>query len=231
MLIIDDEKDILDLLTYNLERLEIKVFAAADGNTGLKLALEKVPDLIILDLMLPGRDGSQLFRDLKADSRTRNIPVLMLTAKAELSDRIAGLKLGADDYVTKPFSPREVVLRAQSLLRRSRTSPPGTQIRHGPFFLDRANFQCFLHGEVLSLTITEFKLLSLLLEADGAAVPRATLLKDVWGYTDQVRTRTLDTHVKRLREKLGVESRWIKTVRAEGYCMMAPHEAENPTSE
>lgn len=223
ILVIDDEEDILDLLTFNLERAPYQVLRAADGNSGLRLALEKIPDLIVLDLMLPGRDGFQVFRDLKADTRTRNIPVLMLTAKAEVTDRIAGLKLGADDYVTKPFSPRELVLRVQGLLRRVKKVPAGTQLSKGPFHLDKSTFKCFVNSRELDLTTTEFKLLSLLLESEGETVPRATLLRDVWGYTDVVNTRTLDTHVKRLREKLGEESKCLRTVRGAGY-QLALHE-------
>jgi two-component system, OmpR family, phosphate regulon response regulator PhoB len=224
VLVIDDEEDILELLRFNLERVNLRVLRAADGNAGLTLALQEMPHIIVLDLMLPGRDGFQVFQELKSDSRTRDIPVLMLTAKAEVHDRIAGLKLGADDYVTKPFSPREVVLRVQSLLRRLKKSPPGTQLKHGPVFLDRASFRCCINGEPLELTTTEFKLMSLLLEAKGETVPRATLLRDVWGYTDLVMTRTLDTHVKRLREKLGEAAKHVETVRGEGYRFsLVPH--------
>ncbi len=217
ILVIDDEEDILDLLTFNLERAEHDVLRAGDGNSGLALALEQRPDLIVLDLMLPGRDGYQVFEALKADARTRQIPVLMLTAKAEVTDRITGLKLGADDYVTKPFSPRELVLRVQALLRRVRKAPSGTTLKAGPFYLDKASFKCYVNNEELELTTTEFKLLSILLEGQGEAVERSTLLRDVWGYTDMVNTRTLDTHVKRLREKLGPVADHIKTVRGTGY--------------
>ena len=217
ILVVDDEEDILDLLTFNLERAEYEVLRAGDGNSGLQLALEKIPDLVVLDLMLPGRDGYQVFKDLKADARTREIPVLMLTAKAEVTDRIIGLKLGADDYVTKPFSPRELVLRVQALLRRVKKSPSGTKLRVGPFFLDKASFKCYVGDVEVELTTTEFKLLSILLEGDGDIAERATLLRDVWGYTDLVHTRTLDTHVKRLREKLGSYAKHVQTVRGSGY--------------
>lgn len=217
ILVIDDEEDILDLLTFNLERADYRVLRAENGNDGLKVAFEQVPDLIVLDLMLPGRDGLQVFEELRADSRTRGIPVLMLTAKSELSDRITGLKKGADDYVTKPFSPRELVLRVQALLRRVRKVPAGVHLKIGPFYIDKASFKCFLDGEPLDLTTTEFKLLSILLESESETVARATLLRDVWGYTDMVNTRTLDTHVKRLREKLGVHADTIQTVRGSGY--------------
>ncbi len=217
ILVVDDEEDILDLLTFNLERAEHTVLRAADGNIAVNVAIEKLPDLIVLDLMLPGQDGYQVFQHLKEDSRTKNIPVLMLTAKSEVGDRITGLKLGADDYVTKPFSPRELVLRVQALLRRVKKAPPGTFLRVGPFHLDKANFKCFVDNEEVELTTTEFKLLAILLEADGETATRADLLRNVWGYTDLVHTRTLDTHVKRLREKLGDFAKHIQTVRGTGY--------------
>lgn len=217
ILVVDDEEDILDLLTFNLERAEHEVIRASDGNEGVKAAKDHLPDLVVLDLMLPGRDGYQVFEALKADTRTKHIPILMLTAKGEVTDRIVGLKLGADDYVTKPFSPRELVLRVQALLRRVKKAPAGTKLKAGPFYLDKSNFKCYLNQEEMELTTTEFKLLSLLLESEGETVERATLLRDVWGYTDLVHTRTLDTHVKRLREKLGDAAKHIQTVRGSGY--------------
>ena len=220
ILVVDDEEDILDLLTFNFQRAEYQVLKAADGNTGLSLALKHVPDLVVLDLMLPGRDGFEVFRALKEDARTRNVPVLMLTAKAEVTDRITGLKLGADDYVTKPFSPRELVLRVKALLRRVNKASPGTKLEVGPFHLDKSTFKCYVNGEETELTTTEFKLLAILLEGGGEAVERANLLRDVWGYTDMIHTRTLDTHVKRLREKLGEEARHIQTVRGVGYALI-----------
>lgn len=226
ILIIDDEEDILDLLTFNLERAEHEVLRAADGNTGIKIAKERMPDLVVLDLMLPGRDGYQVFKELQADARTKHIPVLMLTAKAEVSDRIIGLKLGADDYVTKPFSPRELVLRVQALLRRVKKVPAGTKLTAGPFFLDKSSFKCYVAGQQMDLTTTEFKLLSILLESEGKTVERGVLLRDVWGYTDLVHTRTLDTHVKRLREKLGDYAKYVTTVRGTGYRLTL-----NPTPE
>lgn len=219
ILVVDDEEDILDLLTFNLQRAEFEVLRATDGNAGLSLAKERMPDLIVLDLMLPGRNGIDVFRELRADTRTREVPVLMLTAKAEVTDRITGLKLGADDYVTKPFSPRELVLRVKALLRRVNKAAPATKLEVGPFFLDKSKFKCFVSGAEIDLTTTEFKLLAMLLEGGGEAVERAALLRDVWGYTDIVHTRTLDTHVKRLREKLGDASRYIKTVRGIGYSL------------
>lgn len=217
ILVVEDEEDILDLLTFNLQRAEFDVLRANDGNIGLSLAKEHRPDLIVLDLMLPGRNGLDVFKDLRNDVRTRDIPVIMLTAKAEVTDRITGLKLGADDYVTKPFSPREFVLRVQSLLRRVNKAAPATKLEVGPFFLDKTKFKCFVSGDELDLTSTEFKLLATLLEGNGEPIERAALLRDIWGYTDMIHTRTLDTHVKRLREKLGDAASHIKTERGIGY--------------
>ncbi|NCF93421.1 MAG: response regulator [Verrucomicrobiaceae bacterium] len=219
ILVVEDEEDILDLVAFNLQKEEYEVLRASNGNDGLALALEHMPDLVGLDLMLPGRDGFEVLKGLRDDSRTRNTPVLMLTAKAEVANRITGLKLGADDYVTKPFSPRELVLRVKALLRRATKAVPGTKIKFGPFYLDKSAFKSYLNDDEMDLTTTEFKLLSTLLEAQGQAVERATLLRDVWGYTDMVHTRTLDTHVKRLREKLGGDAHWIQTVRGIGYTL------------
>ncbi len=219
ILVVEDEKDILDLVSFNMQKEDYEVLRATDGNEGLSLALKHIPDLIVLDLMLPGRDGFEVFKGLRDDARTRHTPVLMLTAKAEVTDRIAGLKLGADDYVAKPFSPRELVLRVKALLRRANKVAPGTKIEAGPFYLDKSTFKSYLNSEEMELTTTEFKLLSTLLEANGEPVKRASLLRDIWGYTDMVHTRTLDTHVKRLREKLGDEARWIQTIRGVGYSL------------
>ena len=217
ILLIDDEDDILDLLTFNLERANYEVIRAKDGNSGLEAMVKHLPNLVVLDLMLPGLDGYGVFQEMRSDARLRNIPVIMLTAKAELVDRIGGLKLGADDYLTKPFSPRELVLRVQALLRRIKKSPAGAKIIAGPFHIDKSAYKCFVDGEELDLTVTELKLLSILSENEGSTVDRSTLLRDVWGYTDTINTRTLDTHIKRLREKLGDKALCVKTVRGQGY--------------
>ncbi len=217
ILLIDDEDDILDLLTFNLKRANYEVIRAKDGNSGLEAMVKHLPNLVVLDLMLPGLDGYGVFQEMRSDARLRNIPVIMLTAKAELVDRIAGLKLGADDYLTKPFSPRELVLRVQALLRRIKKSRAGAKIIAGPFHIDKPAHKCFVNGKELGLTATELKLLSILLENEGSTVDRSTLLRDVWGYTDRINTRTLDTHLKRLREKLGDKALCVKTVRGQGY--------------
>jgi two-component system phosphate regulon response regulator PhoB len=217
VLVVDDETDILELVAFNLERQQYKVLTAGDGISAVKLAREKIPDLIVLDVMLPGLDGFGVYRELRADPRTSGIPVLMLTAKGEINDRIAGLELGADDYVTKPFSPRELLLRVKALLKRTRKVTVDASLKSGDFLLERNTLKLFLAGQPVDLTATEFKLLRLLVEANGEVQERDALLREVWGYSDTMLTRTLDTHVKRLREKLGRHAECIQTVRGVGY--------------
>lgn len=217
VLVVDDETDILELVAFNLERQQYKVLTAGDGISAVKIAREKIPDLIVLDVMLPGIDGFGVYRELRADPRTSGIPVLMLTAKGEINDRIAGLELGADDYVTKPFSPRELLLRVKALLKRTRKVTVDASLKSGDFLLERNTLKLFLAGQPVDLTATEFKLLRLLVEANGEVQERDALLREVWGYSDTMLTRTLDTHVKRLREKLGRHAECIQTVRGVGY--------------
>jgi two-component system phosphate regulon response regulator PhoB len=218
VLVVDDETDILDLITFNLQRQGLKVLPAGDGVTAVQLARDKRPDLIVLDLMLPGKDGFSVFKELRADTRTSQIPVIMLTARGELDDKIAGLELGADDYVTKPFSPKELTLRIQALLKRTKRVIADSSLKSGRFHLERNTLKLYLDGEPVDLTATEFKLLRLLIEAGGQPQSRDELLREVWGYqTDSVLTRTLDTHIKRLREKLGNYADSIETIRGVGY--------------
>jgi len=217
VLAVDDESDILELVTFNLERNQFQVLTADNGLTAVQMAKEHLPDIIVLDLMLPGLDGFGVYRELRADPRTAGIPILMLTAKGEVNDRIAGLELGADDYVTKPFSPRELMLRIRALLKRSRKVTADASLRSGDFLLERNSLKLFLAGQPVDLTATEFKLLRILVEAAGETLERDVLLRDVWGYSDTMLTRTLDTHVKRLREKLGKFANCIVTVRSVGY--------------
>lgn len=221
VLVVDDETDILELVVFNLERQQFKVLTADNGITAVQVAKEKIPDLIVLDLMLPGMDGFSVYRELRADPRTNGIPVLMLTAKGEVNDRIAGLELGADDYVTKPFSPRELLLRVRALLKRTRKVTVDASLKSGDFLLERNTLKLFLAGRPVDLTATEFKLLRLLVEANGEVQERDALLREVWGYSDTMLTRTLDTHVKRLREKLGKHAECIQTVRGVGYRFVA----------
>lgn len=217
ILLIEDDPDVLDLVRYNLNKAGFNVSVARDGLAGLKSAHTLKPDLIVLDLMLPEMRGEDVCRELKSDPATAPIPVIMLTAKAQAEDRIAGLELGADDYVTKPFSPRELILRIEGLLRRARSAGSGDKLRVGPFELDRGVFEIRLDGEKLDLTAIEFKLLAMMMEKRGETLPREMLLRDVWGYRSVVDSRTVDTHMRRLRGKLGDHADRLETVRGEGY--------------
>ena len=217
VLIAEDESDIRQLISFNLERESIGTLLAKDGVEAFEIAKEKGPDLIILDLMLPRMDGFTVFKELRLDSRTKDIPVIMLTAKAQLDDVITGLEMGADDYLTKPFSPKELVLRVKALLRRIKTTTANSIITSGKFRLDKNTLHCFVSGEQIDLTPTEFKLLLLMIEREETVQNREDLLREVWGYRDTANSRTLDTHVKRLREKLGDLSHCIETVRGVGY--------------
>lgn len=217
VLIAEDEADIRQLISFNLERESYDTLLAGDGEEAVLMAYNKIPDLIILDLMLPKMDGFSVFKELRLDSRTKDIPVIMLTAKAQLDDVIAGLEMGADDYLTKPFSPKELVLRVKALLKRVKTSKGSTIVKSGKIRLDKNTLHCFIEDKKIDLTPTEFKLLLLLIERVGNAQNRSDLLREVWGYRETANSRTLDTHMKRLREKLGKLSRCIETVRGVGY--------------
>ncbi len=222
ILVVEDEPDILEMVRYNLDQAGLDVETAEDAECGLQSIQETLPDLIILDLMLPGIDGLDMCRQIKRDARTRHIPILMLTARKEEIDRIVGLELGADDYVVKPFSPRELVLRTQAILRRSQGSLQSitdteTWLHLGPISIDKAAHQALLNGDPLELTGTEFKLLTTLIERRGRVQTRDDLLDAVWGYEYGGYGRTVDTHIRRLREKLGEACEWIETVRGVGY--------------
>lgn len=213
----EDERDVADLIGFNLERAGYEVILAHDGLTGQDAALRERPDLVILDLMLPGKDGYSVFKELRRDSRTAHTPVLMLTARAQTEDRIKGLESGADDYLTKPFSPKELVLRVNAIMRRVEPVPGAVEVTVGPFRLDKNNMNFYLSDERIDLTSTEFKLLLFLVERPDTALDRNDILRTVWGYSDEVHSRTLDTHMKRLRNKLGESSNLVETVRGIGY--------------
>lgn len=218
ILIADDEEDVLNLVGANLKTAGFRVFKAEDGPAAIQKARTEKPDLIILDLMLPGMSGLEVCKVLKGDLVTAAIPIIMLTAKAEEVDRIVGLELGADDYITKPFSPRELVLRVKSVLRRSEKPAEQSEVlRVGAIVVDRARHQVRVKSRVLELTATEFKLLLILIERRGRVQSRDRLLNDVWGYESAIDTRTVDTHVRRLRDKLGGAADCIETVRGFGY--------------
>ncbi len=218
ILVADDEPDVLHLVTLNLKNAGFNVIKAEDGLKALTKAREMQPALIVLDLMLPEMSGLEVCKVLKKDPATAQIPIIMLTAKAEEVDRIVGLELGADDYLTKPFSPRELVLRVKSVMRRASSSPDaGDQIALGDICVDRVRFEITVAGKSIDFTATEFKLLTVLMERRGRVQSRDTLLNDVWGYESAIDTRTVDTHVRRLREKLGKSADYIQTVRGFGY--------------
>ncbi|HEY5811870.1 MAG TPA: response regulator [Terrimicrobiaceae bacterium] len=217
VLVVEDEPDVVDLLRYNLTKAGFSVLIASDGLKGLELAREKRPEIIVLDLMLPGMDGYSVCKALKRDPDTEALPIVMLTARGEPTERVQGLEMGADDYVTKPFSPRELVLRIQALLRRGRLQLQSKIVEVGEFRLDKNKFHIGLEGRRLDLTTIEFKLLTVLIERRGRTQSRETLLYDVWGYHNPIDTRTVDTHIRRLREKLGKHSSRLETVRGEGY--------------
>ena len=221
ILVIEDEEDVADLVRYHLRKAKYRVVHAADGADGAKLAVSEKPDAIVLDVMLPKLNGFEVTKRLRSDARTAGIPILILSAKGETENRIKGLEFGADDYLPKPFSPKELLLRIQALLRRKGT-PALESVDTGPFSLDRTSLKVTLDGQRIDLTSTEFKLLSLLIGKVGSIQSREDLLQEVWGYRNTVDTRTVDTHMRRLREKLGDHAACIETIRGEGYRFLPP---------
>ena len=208
----------VDLLTLHLRKAGFTLTTAADGVDGLRRAREETPNLIILDLMLPRMSGLEVCKVLKNDASTRSVPIIMLTAKAEEIDRIVGLEFGADDYVTKPFSPRELVLRINAILRRGKNETQDEKkLSIGQITLDSARHHVAVSGRPVQLTSVEFKLLSMLMQRQGRVQARDRLLNEVWGYESLIDTRTVDTHVRRLRKKLGKAAVAIETVRGFGY--------------
>jgi len=222
VLVIEDEPDLRQLLSYNLREAGHEVSVASSGAEGLKLAREKRPEVVLLDLMLPDLSGTQVCRALRGDPGLgAAVSILILTAKGEEIDRVLGFELGADDYVTKPFSMRELLLRVQALLRRGKEPASGEGARDtvefGALRFDRAAHRAWVSGQEIELTALEFKLLALLYDRRNRVQSRATLLNDVWGIDADVTTRTVDTSVKRLREKLGAAAEYVETVRGVGY--------------
>lgn len=218
ILVVDDEPDALELVGFNLKRAGFDVVTADDGAEALRKAREMLPSLIILDLMLPEIDGLEVCKLLRRDAQTASTPIIMLTAKAAEIDRVLGLELGADDYLTKPFSPRELILRIRNVLGR-RPSAEGSKdvVRVGPISIDLARHQVEVEGTPVDLTATEFKLITILAQRRGRVQSRERLLRDVWEYDSIIDTRTVDTHVRRLREKLGPAADVLDTVRGVGY--------------
>ena len=220
VLIIEDEPDIRKTIDYNLSKESYEVIQAASIEEGEKAIASNKIDVIILDLMLPDGSGLTLCRDIKSESSTKNIPVIILTAKTEEVDRVVGFELGADDYVTKPFSVRELILRVKAILKRGVSTEIKTdnvQDSFGELTLNYDEHQAYINNEEISLTALEFKLLKHLINRKGRVQTRDQLLEDVWGYSSNVTTRTVDTHIKRLREKLGIVGEHIQTIRGVGY--------------
>lgn len=216
ILIIDDDPDLQRLVSYNLRLAGFDPVVTASGRTALKMIADRRPDLVILDLMLPDMDGNEVCTRIRGMEVGRRIPILMLSARSEESDRVLGFELGADDYVTKPFSPRELVLRVQSILGRRKESGDELQSA-GSIRIYPGRRQCYVAGKPVALAAKEFDLLLELVQAGGRVVTRNSLLQRIWGYHAETASRTLDTHVRRLRDKLGSESRRIETVRGIGF--------------
>jgi two-component system phosphate regulon response regulator PhoB len=218
ILVVDDEPDALELVSFNLKSAGYEVVTADNGSEALKKARQHVPDLILLDVMLPEVDGLEVCKLLRRDPATAPIPIIMLTAKAGEIDRVLGLELGAEDYVTKPFSPRELVLRVKNLLKRRNVSEEKPdQYSVGDLFIDIPRHLVTVARKRVDLTATEFKLLIILASRRGRVQSREQLLRDVWEYDSLIDTRTVDTHMRRLREKLGDACRYLDTVRGVGY--------------
>ena len=220
VLVIEDEPYIRKTIDYNLSKESFEVIQAASIEEGEKALASNKIDVIILDLMLPDGSGLTLCRDIKSESSTKNIPVIILTAKTEEVDRVVGFELGADDYVTKPFSVRELILRVKAILKRGVSTEIQTdnaQDSFGELTLNYDEYQAYINNEEISLTALEFKLLKHLINRKGRVQTRDQLLEDVWGYSSNVTTRTVDTHIKRLREKLGIVGDHIQTIRGVGY--------------
>ncbi|KAB2660347.1 MAG: response regulator transcription factor [Verrucomicrobia bacterium] len=218
ILIVDDEPDTLELIEFNLKAAGFRCLTAGDGIEALRKAREFHPQLIILDLMIPEIDGLEVCKLLRRDVNTASIPIIMLTAKASEIDRVLGLELGANDYLTKPFSPRELVLRIKNLLKKDPTeSEQGDTLRVGELVIDIPRHLVTVNRKAVELTATEFKLLTTLMKRRNRVQTREQLLQDVWDYDNIIDTRTVDTHMRRLREKLGRASKYLDTVRGVGY--------------
>ena len=218
ILVVDDEPEAVELVGFNLKQAGYDVISASDGEEALKKAKAHLPALVVLDWMLPEMEGVEVCKLMRRDAATANIPVIMLTAKASEIDRVLGLELGADDYLTKPFSPRELVLRIKKILDRSKVKQPELQtLTLGELIIDVPRHLASWKGKKLDLTATEFKLLTVLVQRRGRVQSRDQLLRDVWEYDSMIDTRTVDTHMRRLREKLGPAAKYLDTVRGVGY--------------
>jgi two-component system, OmpR family, phosphate regulon response regulator PhoB len=225
VLVVEDEKDLAELVQFNLRNAGYETVSARSGDEALALSRTRTPDLVLLDLMLPGLPGTEVCRQLKTSPRTRNVPVIMVTARGEEVDRVVGFELGVDDFVSKPFSMRELVLRVRAVLRRGENGEADVlRERVGPIRIDIAAHRAYVGETEIQLTALEFTLLSTFLSRVGRLQTRDTLLRDVWGMSGDLQTRTVDTHIKRLREKLGEGRDLLETVRGSGYRMVDPEE-------
>jgi two-component system phosphate regulon response regulator PhoB len=224
ILVVDDEPDITALVAYHLAKAGYQVSTAANGSEALRLAEEQAPDLVVLDLMLPGLSGYEVLESLRRRAATEDLGVILLTARREEADRIRGLSLGADDYLVKPFAPQELVLRVGAVLRRlaGPAIASGTKLVAGPLTIDRAAHRVLVSGTEVELTATEYKLLVTLAERRGRVQTRAQLLESVWEAHPDIQTRTVDMHMQRLRAKLGAAADLLETVRGFGYRFRAP---------
>ena len=220
ILIVEDEKDIVKMLDYNLKKEGYKTLIAHDGEDALDMANTKLPDFILLDLMLPGVDGLEVCKELKSERKTASIPVIMLTAKSQESDKIVGLELGADDYMTKPFSPRELIARIKAVLRRGKEKEKLPEvIKIGDLGLDFSKIEVTVKDKPVELTSKEFELLKTLIKAKGRVLSRNFLLDNIWGFDHamEIQTRTVDVHIRTLRKKLKTAAKYIVTVKNYGY--------------
>ncbi|MCL5021127.1 MAG: response regulator transcription factor [Bacteroidetes bacterium] len=219
VLVVDDEKDIVQLIRYNLEREGFKVESASDGIEALKKAAEVKPDLILLDIMLPGKDGYEVMKSLNQSEKTANVPVIFLTAKSAEFDEVLGLELGADDYIVKPISPRKLLSRIRAVLRRYEgvKSEEGKNLDFGPIIIDRESYMVKIGGEQVFFPRKEFEILYYLASHEGKVISRETLLSRVWGADVYVGDRTVDVHIRKIREKLGSHAEMIETIKGVGY--------------
>ncbi len=221
ILVVEDEPDIQELIRYHLDQAGFQVETASNGNVALQALRRRRPNLVVLDLMLPDRSGTELCREIRSDPDLKELPIIMVTARTDEVDRLVGFELGADDYVAKPFSPRELTLRVRAVLRRSSTTAEAGEapevLQHGPLSLDVARHRCQVSDRKVELTAKEFQLLRMLMSRPGRVMSRERLLDEVWGPDVTVTLRTIDTHMKRLREKLGEAGALIDTIRGVGY--------------
>ncbi len=227
ILIVEDDKDIVKMLEYNLKKEGFRTISAYDGEDALDIASREYPDLVILDLMLPGMDGLEVCREFKKENKTATIPIIMLTAKSQESDKVVGLELGADDYITKPFSPRELIARIKAVLRRVKDKEKLPEVfKIGDLSIDFSKIQVSVKGKAVELTSKEFELLKILIKAKGRVLSRDYLLDTIWGFDHaiEIQTRTVDVHIRTLRKKLKSEAKCILTVKNYGYRFEADEE-------